>query len=100
MRNRPNTKVTPLVVALILSALFGMAAEAEAPIRSLAGVWLSFAAIVLILAIWRFSLLRRFSRPNYANGKANIIKADIDHWGVALTASLIITGFALLYLLD
>lgn len=77
-----------------------MAAEAEAPVRLLAGVWLSFAATVLILAIWRFSLLRRFSRPTYAKGKANIIEADIDHWGVALTVSLIVTGLALLYLLD
>jgi hypothetical protein len=100
MPNKLNIEVAPVVVAFVVTVLFFLAAEAETPVHLLARAWSGLAMVVLILASWRFSPFRQFSRPNYANRRANVITREYDRWGAALTGTLIATGLVLLYLLD
>lgn len=95
-----KVRIGPLIIAFILTMLFIMAAEAEAPIHILAAAWLSFAAALLMLAIWRLGLLGKFFRANCRNERAAVLRIECDTWGVVLSGTLIVTGLALLYLLD
>jgi hypothetical protein len=97
-------RVAPIAFALIASAAFVVAVEAEAPVHFLAAAWLSSAVVVLMLAICRFTLFGRRTRLKWAGVAANGLVSEwrmrCDDWGMAMTAALVISGLVFLYLLD
>ena len=100
MKNSLKARIVPVGVAFIATALFLIAAEAEARIHLLAAGWFILASAVLMLAICRFAPLGHILGLKYTIGAPNGVRSECDDWGVTLTASLIVTGLALLYFLD
>lgn len=93
-------KGIPAVLAFLLTILLILAAEAELPNKLLLAALFALLVIVLSLVIYRFSLGIQVNRPTECDPYRLECTAGCDRWGIALTASVIIFGVALLYFLD